>query len=191
MIRLYSKLCKYFNKNSIQNDVDIFNKYMKNVNIHNLSCPFCGSKHSLTTFATYERHLVTYHNKKSTDNRIIITRCKCSSCGHTHAILPTVIVPYMSFSFNFTVSIIYDYLTHNFKSIEAMCNHYGISISTFYRIFKEFKVHKQLWLGILEDKLISNLTFITQLLNSDSLEIETFIINFFNKIGISFFQRTS
>lgn len=191
MIRLFSKLCKYFNKNNTKNDVDSFNEYMESVNIHNLSCPFCGAKHSLTTFSTYKRHLVTYHNKKSTDNIITITRCKCSSCGHTHAILPTVIVPYMSFSFNFTVSIIYEYLTHNFKSIEVMCDHYGISTPQFYRIFKIFKMHKQLWLGMLEDNVTSSLTFITQLLKCDSLEIETFIINFFNKIGISFFQRTS
>lgn len=164
---------------------------MKSLNIDGLICPFCGAKHSLSLFASYKRNLVTYDNNKVQDNIITISRYLCSSCGHTHAILPSVIVPYMSFSFKFTLSIIHDYLVSKFNSVEAMCEHYGIAISTFYRILKRFKEHKRLWLGLLEDKLISDLNFLQTIIISTFIEVETFITNFFNITALSFFQGTS
>ncbi|WP_102398653.1 DUF6431 domain-containing protein [Haloimpatiens massiliensis] len=191
MIRLFSQLCKCFKQISFENEINIFEEYMKTVNSEALVCPFCGSKHDLSLFASYKRHLVTYDNNEVHDNIITINRYICPSCGHTHAILPSVIVPYMSFSFKFTVSIIHDYLVHKFTSVEAMCEHYCIAISTFYRILNKFKEHKQLWLGLLQDRLISNLSFIQRVINSTFIEIETFITNFFNRNGLSFFQGTS
>lgn len=191
MIRLFSQLCKCYKQISFENEINIFDEYMKAINVEDLACPFCGAKHALSLFASYKRHLVTYDNNTVHDNIINISRYICSSCGHTHAILPSVIVPYMSFSFKFTISIIHDYLIRKFYSVEAMCEHYGIAISTFYRILKKFKEHKQLWLGLLTDKLTSNLVFIQYLLNSNFIEIETLLLNFFNSTGFSFFQGTS
>lgn len=98
---------------------------------------------------------------------------------------------YMSFSFQFTISIIHDYLMHKFPSVEAMCEHYGVAISTFYRIFKNFNEHKKLWLGLLMDSLNSFLSFVEHILNSNFLEIEQFILSFFNRTALSFFQGTS
>ncbi|MBI2345284.1 hypothetical protein HYV10_04435 [Candidatus Dependentiae bacterium] len=191
MIRLFSQLCKCFKQISFENEINIFDEHMKTLSIDALICPFCGAKHAFSLFASYKRHLVTYDNNEVHNNVIAISRYICSSCGHTHAILPSVIVPYMSFSFKFTVSVIHDYLIRKFNSVEAMCEHYGIAISTFYRILNKFKEHKQLWLGLLEDKLISNLNFIHHIINSTFIEIETFIINFFDRNGLSFFQETS
>ena len=191
MIRLFSKLCKCFNKISFENEINIFNRYMESINVDDLVCPFCKAKHELSSFASYKRHLVTYDGNKVHDNIIIISRYICSSCGHTHAILPPVIIPYLSFSFNFILSIIHDYLVGKFDSIEALCNHYETSISTFYRILKKFKEHKKLWLGLLEDKLNSNLALIQKLKTKTFLEIENFLMKFFNQNGLSFFQETS
>jgi len=161
---------------------------MESLNIDALVCPCCGAKHSLTIFASYNRHLVTYNEGISINNNISISRYICSSCGHTHAILPSVIIPYMSFSFNFTISIIYDYLVHTFPSVEVMCEHYHIAISTFYRIFKKFKNHKKLWLGLMDDYLTSNLLFIDKLLKNSFSELEKFISDFFLRISLSFLQ---
>lgn len=191
MISLFSELCKCFKQISFENEINIFDEYMTAINIDDLVCPFCGSKHTLSTFASYIRHLVTYDNNEVHNNIITISRYICSSCGHTHAILPSVIVPYLSFSFKFTVSVIHDYLVRKFNSVEAMCEHYDIAISTFYRILSKFKEHKQLWLGLLEDKLISSLNFVQGIINSTFIEIEAFIINFFDRTGLSFFQGTS
>jgi transposase-like protein len=191
MIRLFSQLCKSFKQIYFKNEINIFEEHMKTLNVEVLVCPFCGAKHSLSSFASYKRHLVTYDNNTAQDNILIILRYICSSCGRTHALLPSVIVPYMSFSFKFTVSLIHDYLVHKYHSMETMCEHYGIAISTFYRILKKFKEHKQIWLGLLEDKLISNLSFIQHIINSSFDEIEDFIIQFFKQNDSSFFQGTS
>ena len=191
MIRLFSQLCKCYKQISFKNEINIFDEHMKTLNIEVLVCPFCGAKHSLSSFASYKRHLVTYDNNTAQDNILTILRYICSSCEHTHALLPSIIVPYMSFSFKFTVSIIHDYLVHKYHSVEDMCEHYGIAISTFYRILKKFKEHKQIWLGLLEDKLISNLSFIQHILNNTFDEMEDFIIQFFKRNGSSFFQETS
>lgn len=164
---------------------------MKNISIAALVCPFCGAKHSLALFASYKRHFVTYDNNEVHNNIITISRYICSSCGHTHAILPSVIVPYMSFSFKFTLSIIHDYLVGKFNSVEAMCEHYCVAISTFYRILNKFKEHKLLWLGLLEDKLVSDISFLQDIISSNFIELEEFRINFFNRTGLSFFQETS
>ena len=191
MIRLFSQLCKYFKQIPFKNEITAFDKYISSLNIETLVCPFCGAKHSLSSFSSYKRHLVTYDNNTDQDNIITIHRYICSSCGHTHALLPSVIVPYSSFSFKFTVSLIHDYLVHKYHSVEAMCEHYGIAISTLYRILNKFKKDKQIWLGLLGDKLISNLSFVQHIINSSFDEIENFIIQFFKRNGSSFFQRTS
>ncbi|MCB2362268.1 DUF6431 domain-containing protein [Clostridium estertheticum] len=190
MIRLFSKLCKLFKQFFLKNEINAFNKYVSSVNRDTLICPSCGAKHALSPFASYKRHLVTYDNNTAQDNIIIIHRYICSSCKRTHALLPSVIVPYMSFSFKFTVSLIHDYLVHKYPSVEAMCEHYGIAISTFYRILNKFKEHKQIWLGLLDDKLISDLSFVQHIINSTLDEIEDFIIQFFKRNGSSFFQGT-
>ena len=164
---------------------------MKTLIIDDLVCPLCGAKHALSPFAYYKRHLVTYDNNEVHNNIITISRYICSSCGHTHAILPPVIVPYLSFSFKFIVSIIYDYLICKFNSVETMCERYCIAISTFYRILSKFKKHKQLWLGLLKDKLTSNLSFIQNILHNAFKELEDFLTKFFKRNGSSFFQETS
>lgn len=191
MIRLFSKLCKCFKEISFENEINIFDEYMKKLSPDALICPFCGARHALSAFASYKRHLVTYYNNEVHNNIITISRYICESCGHTHAILPSVIVPYLSFSFKFIVSIIHDYLICKFNSVEAMCEHYCIAISTFYRILRKFKEHKQLWLGLLEDKLTSNLSFIKSILNNTFKELEDFLIKFFKQNGSSCFQETS
>lgn len=191
MIRLFSQLCKFFKQISFENEITAFNKYVGSVNVETLVCPICGAKHALSPFASYKRHLVTYNNNTAQDNIIIISRYICSSCKRTHALLPSIIVPYMSFSFKFTLHLIHDYLVHKYHSVDAMCEHYGIAVSTFYRILQKFKEHKQIWLGLLEDKLISNLSFVHHILNSTFNEIEHFIIQFLKQSGSSFFQGTS
>jgi len=191
MIRLFSLLCKCFKQISFENEMNIFDKHMKTLVRDDLVCPFCRAKHALSPFASYKRHLVTYDNNEFHNNIITISRYICSSCGHTHAILPPVIVPYMSLSFKFIISIIHDYLICKFNSVEAMCEHYCIAISTFYRILSKFKEHKQLWLGLLDDKLTSNLSFVQNILNKTFKELESFSIDFFNLNGTSFFQGRS
>lgn len=188
MILLFSYLCKHFKSKNSEDEVETFHSHMKALNVDDLSCSFCGAKHSLTFFTRYKRHLVTYQDGVALDNIIYVSRYNCSSCSHTHAILPSVIIPYMSFSFHFTISIIYDYLVGTFGSVESMCEHYGLAITSFYRILKRFKEHKKLWLGLMEDAIKSDLEFVITISKSSFLDNEVFLSQFLSKVGLSFLQ---
>lgn len=189
MIILFSKLCKAFKQISSENEIDTFNRYIKSINVSGLACPSCGAKHSMSIFAHYKRNLVTYDNNKVSENKVSIPRYICSSCNHTHAVLPPIIVPYAAFSFKFMVNIIYDYIKRRFNSVEAMCRHYQISISTFYRILNKFKEDKLLWLGFLKDKMISDLAFVQDIKRKTFAQTEYFMEKFLDKNGLSFLEK--
>ncbi len=191
MIRLFSKLCKCFQQNKLNSlsDLDIFNTYIESINISKLTCNSCGAKHSLKYLCNYTRHLVIYHNEHVSDNIVIVPRFICKSCGCTHAILPSVIIPYKSYSFSFLISVLHDYIFKKFHSIQLLLKHYSLPQSTFYRILNNFKLHKKLWLGLLDSYLESNQNFIFKFKSCAYIENENFISKFFNRFKISFLQQ--
>ena len=54
---------------------------------------------------------------------------ECSSCGYSHALEPSVIVSHCSYSIGFLLHLMYAKLTNAFPTIEALCFHFGISVS--------------------------------------------------------------
>jgi hypothetical protein len=191
MIRLFYELCKHFSQNKLHkfNDLDVFNTFIANIDTSKLVCSNCGAKHSLVFWANYKRHLLTYHNGKVIDNIVSIPRFKCKSCPTTHAIIPPVLIPYKSYSFSFVVSMIYDYVTKKFKSVEVLSEHYDVSLRTFYRILNNFKLNKKLWLGLLESNVMSVKDFISKIRFYSYKEIERFACEFFSRFKISLFQK--
>ena len=148
-------------------------------------CPFCGAKHpQWSHFASYERNLISFERGSSVIYTITVSRIICSSCGHTHAILPEIIIPYSSYSLVFVLTVLRDYyLSH--MTVQALCDKYMIATSTLYAWKRLFQIHKKLWLGILEDAATSPLTFLSSLpslATSDDLAI------FFQRHAQSFLQ---
>jgi hypothetical protein len=72
----------------------------------------------------------------------------CSGCGHTHAILPDLIIPYSTYGLFFILRVIAEYLLHR-SSVEQLCLRFGITHSMLYRWLRLFQEHKALWLGAL------------------------------------------
>lgn len=128
-----------------------------------LPCPHCGAKHpKWTVMASYSRDLISYENGSTVTYSITVIRIICSSCGHTHAILPEIIIPYSSYSLIFILMVLRDYyLTH--MTVQALCNKYMIATSTLYAWKRLFQIHKRLWLGILVDAATSALDFLATL----------------------------
>ena len=115
---------------------DLFNKYMAEFKPVEHSCPWCSTKDpDWKRHAVYDRWLISFENGGIVTYRIEIRRYKCSSCGHTHAILPESIIPYQSYSFLFIISVMRDYYTRSL-TVEGICAKYGISVSTLY-LWKE------------------------------------------------------
>ncbi|MDD2498629.1 MAG: DUF6431 domain-containing protein [Desulfitobacteriaceae bacterium] len=153
-----------------------------------LPCPYCGAKHpQWSNFASYKRYLISFEKGMPITYRIRVTRIICSSCEHTHAILPEIIIPYGSYSLIFVLTVLRDYyLSH--MTIQELCDKYLIATSTLYAWNRLFLIHKKLWLGILEDAITKPLSFLSSLpslTTSDDLAI------FFQDHAQSFLQGVS
>jgi transposase len=150
-------------------------------------CPYCGAKEPVWSYNdTYPRNLISFENGKEKTYVIDITRVYCSSCGHAHAILPEMIIPYKSYSLFFIISVLRDYYAKH--KIKKICGKYNISISTLYNWKKLFCLHKRLWLGVLEDIYQTAKDFISRLLN---LNTSNKLEEFFLQNGYSFLQGVS
>jgi len=188
MIRAFTIFCKLnFIKFSAQ---EIFTEAMRDFSKEKLPtlvypCPFCGAKHPhWSEFASYERDLISFENGSPVTYTITVSRIICSSCGHTHAILPEIIIPYGSYSLIFILTVLRDYyLSH--MTVQALCDKYMIATSTLYAWKRLFLIHKKLWFGILEDAAIKPLTFLSSL---PSLTTSDDLANFFQNHAQSFLQ---
>jgi len=153
-----------------------------------LPCPFCKAKHPNWSYhASYKRYLISFEKGLPVAYEISITRLICSSCSHTHAILPEIIIPYGSYSLIFILSVLRDYYLAN-MTIRTLCDKYQISSSTLYAWKHLFLIHKKLWLGLLENISQDSLVFLSSFPSiSSSLDLEIF----FKSHAQSFLQGVS
>lgn len=186
MIRVFELFCK-LNFINIPAE-DLFLQAMAQLNLNEHICPFCRTKHpGWKRHATYERYLISYESGHVISYRINIIRYRCSSCGHTHAILPEFIIPYQCYSFLFITAVMRDYFIGSL-TIEQLCEKYSISVSALYSWKKLFLRHKKIWLGLLNDACTSSIEFLNSLIPIKSLgELKEFFLT----AGISFLQDAS
>lgn len=95
MLLYHSNNINRFNQLSYEND-------FKHIHLDDVSCPKCGSVHSLTFYGTYPRSLYSENGMI----RFRAKRCICSQCGSTHSILPSFFIPYSRISLMDACSII-------------------------------------------------------------------------------------
>lgn len=183
VFELFSKL-NFINISAI----DFFLQSMDQLNLNSHICPFCKTTHpDWVKHAVYERYLISFENNHSVTYTILVTRYRCSSCGHTHAILPELIIPYQSYSFLFIISVMRAYFTKAL-TVEKICKKYDISISTLYSWKKLFLKHKKIWLGILNDATTPTVLFLKSFAFLDRLKQ---LKAFFLTAGVSFLQGAS
>lgn len=125
-------------------------------------CPACHALSSKSPFASYTRYLVEWEDGRPVCHEVAIQRFRCSSCGHTHALLSSALVPYSSYSLRFILLVLRDYFVARAR-VQSICEHAGIAVSTFYRWKALFLKHKALWLGVLEDMAISQGAFLSDM----------------------------
>lgn len=144
-------------------------------------CPVCHAKACLSPFAPYTRYLVEWKDGVPAACEVGVQRYQCSSCGHTHALLSSALVPYSSYSLRFILLVLRDYFLH-WACVQTICEHAGISVSTLYRWKALFLAHKALWLGVLEDLAASAESFLDGM---DGVLLQEFC----HKFSFSFLQR--
>jgi transposase-like protein len=183
MIRLFTTLCKLIL--NILTDENVFWDATYGYNYCNKSCPRCGAKGKLSSYGDYSRWLIFIVDKSIVSNLIHPHRFKCMSCRATHALLPDIITPYSPYSLRFRFTVLLAYYERD-TTVEALCEHFKIAVSTLYEWRKLFLMHKGLLLGILMDKKESVLNFLRGLLESTNLSDQ--LSSFYRQYKFSFMQ---
>lgn len=116
----------------------------------------------MSPFASYRRYLVEMKNGEPVAHTVTVQRYCCGSCRHTHALLPSMLIPYSSYSLRFILEVLRAYFLR-MDTVAGICGRAGIAVSTLYRWKKLFLTHKQLWLGILEAACRDTSGFLSQL----------------------------
>lgn len=116
---------------------------------------------------------------------VTILRLVCESCGHTHAVLPDPIIPYLSYSLFFILRVLAEAFA-GLLTREQLCERFGITAGQLYKWLSLFKLHKQEWLGLLEDTQTSGHAFLRRLCSLDPFS--DFARMFFLKCTVSFLQ---
>lgn len=178
MIRLFSVLCKL---NDIKfSDKKWFENAVGASFAPDQSFPFCSAKGCLRLFGHYDRYLVEWDGRAQRSNTVTVPRYICDSCGHTHAMLPSCIIPYKSYSLRFLLIVLRSYFTRS-CSVVQICDYYGITISMLYRWLHLFQRQKALWLGVLGNMSALEVPFLASL---DGV----FLKDFFLKYRFSYLQ---
>lgn len=172
MIRRFSVFCKL---NEIKfSDRKWFEDTIRMPLAPDQPCPYCSAKGTLRLFGHYDRYLVEWDGQAQKCSTVSVPRHICSSCGHTHAVLPACLVPYKSYSLRFLLIVLRAYFVRT-GSVERLCEYYGITISMLYRWLDLFKQQKALWLGVLEDMSVQPAAFLDSL---DGMMLKDFFLAF-------------
>lgn len=183
------KLCKCFQSIKHHDDYQTYVDFCHSVVQSELpACPDCaGPSGSFHKDGTYERNLICYEDGRPVCHEVTV-RCMECSCGRSHALLPSVVVPYSSFSLRFIVCLLYDRMTKAFSSIEKLCGHYDISISTFYRVKTRFIQDRLMMLGLMESLSEDGVTLLESLRSGAFDRLDDRLLSFWKANGYSFLQ---
>lgn len=139
MIRLFLHICKTFHKIKNLDEHTIYSLMRDICPSIPYTCPSCHAPApAFRRNGSYQRHLVCYSKGCVCDRLVTVRSCLCSSCGHSHSLLPSLIIPYSSYSPSFLISLLYTRITGKFSSVPSLCEHFDISESTYYRIRSRF-----------------------------------------------------
>lgn len=183
MIRNKALFCKIFSINI--STYALFAEFMKGLDLKKTKCPHCKSTGNFKIHGYYRRHVVEFIGNTASDSIIRVMRVRCTSCRHTHAVLPDFIVPYRSYGLIFILKCLSEHFSH-IKSIYGICEAYGISRWLFLTFRKTYLKHKALFLGHLMNNEKSASSFLSDIV--DNSNPSEFLSEFMLKCGFSFMQ---
>lgn len=81
------------NYGNFNTDIEAYNKLVANLEVGTISCPYCHHA-SMVRHGYYTRYI----NISGKHEEITILRIRCKTCGRTHAVIPSFVVPYLHHS---------------------------------------------------------------------------------------------
>ena len=79
-----------FKLKEFNTEIDNYNDFIANLEVKTIKCPYCNTS-DMERHGYYKRYI----NISGKKYYIRILRVRCKVCGHTHAVLPDFIVPYL------------------------------------------------------------------------------------------------
>lgn len=149
------------------------------------ACPICGSNGNCQIHAYYGRRIIDFIHGVPVTMEVTVLRLICSSCGHTHAVLPDLVIPYSSYGLFFILRVLAEAFLY-ISSLERLCERFHITRNQFYKWKQLWNQHKQEWLGLLEDSETSALAFLRDI--TVRSEFSSFASSFTEKTSYSFLQ---
>lgn len=161
--------------------------YTSDLSASSSSCPGCGAGRSLSPHASYNRGVAVYDGGMRY-RRFAVARYLCK-CGHTHAALPEIIVPYGRYGILFMLVVLKAYFFRNLtgETVAEIAPRHEISVSTLYRWKAKFSEHASLWLGALAD-IVAAVSEFMPLPDKPPNEASDTLARFFGRFGFSLMQ---
>ena len=127
-----------------------YNSFISDLQFHQLRCP-CGHAGGLSVHGYYQRFI------KTSDGKLCFRICRvvCESCGKTHALLLSSMIPYSQFSLKDHVEIITAFEADAPTASLLKCND-SVDESTIRHVIHRYRRH---W----EQRLISHSISITSI----------------------------
>ena len=119
------------------------------------------------------------------EEEVLIPLYQCPSCGHSHAILPDVLIPFGSYTLRFILTVLKAYLERT-CTVRILCEHWKIAVSTLYGWIHCFAAHFSIWRSI-----FFHISWVTKQALNQVEEEESFPSAFSSRFGFSFLQLRS
>lgn len=180
MIRDKSILLKIKNESS---DRFLLNRSIKGFRPSRMRCHICGAVGAHRKIRSYTRMMITVVDGERHEEEVLIPVFQCASCGHTHAILPDVLIPFRSYTLRFILTVLKAYLRRS-GNVRDLCDHWQISTSTLYDWIHLFAGQFSAWRGILYKAIWLSCRALDVIENTPA-----FPSDFYSRLGFSFLQR--
>lgn len=132
----------------------IYDGIISRLSLHELACSCAeqGERPEFIWYGTYIRHVK--FNGQMLELRV--KRVKCTHCGKTHAILPSILVPFSQITLNDQQNIIYTSLKGSTRSV--LVDNPLIDESNVKYVLKNFHIHWKEKLAFLGLSVLDKLT---------------------------------
>lgn len=114
----------------------------------------------------YGRNIIDFRYGHLVKDNLCIMRVFCDNCEHAHAVLPDIIIPYSSYGLFFVLRVLAEFFAH-LHTVEQICERYNISENQLRKWISLWKLHKEQWLGLLNDSETSDLALLKRLCSKD------------------------
>lgn len=121
-----------------------FKTYSDNIldfyGIWNYECPICHSHHRWKRHGTYPRFLIFPQDGLFREESMDILRLLCTSCGHTHAIFPTDVIPYCVYSVSAILKVCLACLIEK-QPVLSLASLHGLCYQMIYAVLRLLRLY--------------------------------------------------